>query len=856
MPQRRTAAIILCIAAFSSIVTVVQRKVVWAVLSPELSLSADAQPMVQIGGLAKYTVTVTNRGFGDASSVVITYTLPSGFTYEPGSTRVEEGGELISSSDPYLDGQFLAWGPFSIPRAAAVFDNHFGIHTFVQDLCLESYVDFQLDKALQLVGLGGHVTQLVYPVTVSTQGPNPCWVHFVNAAYERNLVPILRLQGEWAGGYWIKPQPDSPGDYTSLAEAYMRVVEGLPRRDGHTLYIQVWNEPDLPLEWSGQPSASEYGSFFVDVAAAIHSIGDPRIQVLNGPLTPGNASFVRQLVNVPGFAQSFDLWASHCYPLNHPPQYNIHDGTARYRQYTIDCYLLELQALATYGGRRGVKVMLSEAGYGLYDRTFRFEGYPTIDEDNRANYMKRAFRDFWASWPEVVGVTPFELVDPYGTWPRWDWLYPGTDVPHAQFNAVKALPKPEPLDVIPSRLTISFRAEAAGSPGVYHSDVSATAEGTTVSPLTGVAPVMVVDELHLRHFPLAARNGGAGLEAAAEAARELDDLLSQLESTEPPAVSLPGPVVPLTRSEEPSEAPQVLKSIEVGPDPQAIALDPLAQRAYVTLGNGGLAVVDTSAESVVCTLTVGQDPVGVAVNVQSGLVYVANSGNGTVSVVDGSECRLADMITGLSRPSGLAVDEAADRIYVTDTETGILAVAAGDSHQIVARIPVGLYPDAVATGPDHDFLYVANAGDGTLTVIDGSSLEVTATIPIVEGPLLGMAVDRQLGQAYIVYLASPLERELAVVDIGRAEVVSRLGLVGGVHQAPTCAYGVAVDEGRGRLYIADGSELLIVDSLSHALTASMEAETVTYNYGLAVDPSRHRVYLLDSSRGRLLVIAD
>ncbi|NIN66771.1 MAG: hypothetical protein GTO63_19190 [Anaerolineae bacterium] len=193
---------------------------------------------------------------------------------------------------------------------------------------------------------------------------------------------------------------------------------------------------------------------------------------------------------------------------------------------------------------------------------------------------------------------------------------------------------------------------------------------------------------------------------------------------------------------------------------------------------------------------------------------------------------------------------------MTDTETGILAVVAVDSHQIVARIPVGLYPDPVAPDPDHGLVYVGNAGDGTLTVIDGSKLEVTATIPIVEGPLLGMAVDRQLGRAYTVYLASPLEGELAVVDIGRAEVVSRVGPVGRVDHPPSASHAVAVDEGRGRLYIADGYGLLIVDSLNHALTASMEAETTTYNYGLAVDPSRHRVYLLDSSTGRLLVIAD
>ncbi|TKJ31782.1 MAG: hypothetical protein CEE40_00185 [Chloroflexi bacterium B3_Chlor] len=854
----RSKGFLLCVLVLLSVITLVQRRVPLAAQSPELILAANAQPMAEVGGAVKYTVTLANSGFAEASNVVITHTLPLGFSYQPGSTEVELDGEEVSSTDPGVDGQHVTWGPFTIPGATRVFDNVFGIHTFVQDLCLPSYVDFQLDKALELAGMGGHVTQLLYPVTASTEGPNPCSVYFVDGAYDRDLVPIVRVQGEWGGDYWLKPEPDSPGDYTSIAQAYKSVVQGLPRRDGRILYVQVWNEPDLWVEWSGEPNAWEYGSFFVDVAAAVHSIGDSRIRVLNGALTPGNAGFTRRLVGVPGFAESFDLWASHCYPLNHPPTYNIHNGTARYPQYTIDCYLLELQALASYGGRSGVKVILTETGYGLYDWTFRFEGYSAINESNRAYYMKRAFRDFWVSWPEVVGVTPFELVDPYGT-PRWDWLYPTTDLPHEQFNAVKALPKPDATEVIPAVLTISFQAQAAGSPGTYYSDVSGGADNATISPLTGVAPVRVVDQLYLKHFPLASRGEGGALtrterQSASEAARQMEELLHQLDSWQAEPILPPVAVVPLASPEEPWEAPQISASIELGPDPQGIAVDPLGQRAYITLGDGSLATVDTLARRIVCTTPVGRDSQAVAVNTATGLVYVANSGEGTVSVVDGAGCRVVDTISGLSRPSGLAVDELANRIYVTDAEAGYLVVVDGASHRIMERVPVGAYPDAVVTDSGAGVLYVANAGDGTLSVIEESGLEVVSTIQIAQGPLLGMAVHGPLGRAYVVYLASPLRREIAVVDVRRGEVVARLA--GDVGRPLGNVYAVAVDEERSRLYIADGSDLLVVDERNQALMASVPAETVTYNFGLAVDATREEVYLLDSSRGTLLVVSD
>jgi uncharacterized repeat protein (TIGR01451 family) len=840
------------------LVALSQRGMLLAAWAPGVRLAAAGQPMVERGGSVPYRLSASNWGFEEATALAVTHTLPAGFTYEAGTTEIRLSGEVMSHDDPQQDGQSLTWGSFTMPEAEGVFNNHYGIHTFVQDLCLESYVNFQLDQALSLVGPGGHVTQLLYPVTASTNGPSACWVHFVEAAYDRTLVPIVRLQGEWGGDFWLKPEPDGLGHYDTVAQAYKKVVEGLPRRDGRTLYVEIWNEPDVSLEWSGEPSASEYGHFFVDVAAAIHSIGDPRIRVLNGALTPGNAAFTRQLTAVPGFTQSFDLWASHCYPLNHPPSYNIHNGTARYPQYAIDCYLLELSALAVYGGRSGVEVILTETGYRLYDQTFRFEGYAAITEENRANYMKEAFRDFWSGWPEVIGATPFELVDPYGTWSEWDWLYPGTDAPHAQYTMVKAIPKPEPVAVQPAELLVTFRARAADVPGTYRSDVTATADNTQISPLLGVAPVTVVDELHTAHLPWAAnkrRETGAGMESrlAMEPAPTVEDLLHGLESwLVEPALPEAAEVRYLGGPGSSMQTLEIRARVQVGPSPQGLALDPSRERAYVTLDEGLLAAVDISDGHLSCTARVGEHPLGVAVNPATGRVYVANSGEGSVSEVEGTRCDVEHTFSGLTRPSGVLVDVAANRVYVADTEADQVVVLDVEGNQVVARVPVGSFPEALSMDQASGLVYVANAGDGTLSVIEGDSQQVVSTFRVAAAPLVDLTFDEATGMAYVVYLGSPPRKEIRAVD-GRSGEVS-VTLTGDRDHPLADVQAVAVDATRDRLYVGGGEELLVVDIEDWTLAGVTSVSAVTGSFGLAADPTSGRVYLLDSIRGELVIL--
>ncbi|TEU17475.1 MAG: DUF11 domain-containing protein [Anaerolineales bacterium] len=832
-------------------------------VSDEVGLTAWSSSLVEAGEQITYAITLSNSSLEELLDVAVTDRLPEGFTYISGSTTVQANWQVISTADPVISERDLTWESFTVPSASYAYDNPYGIHTYVQDLCLDQYINFQLDKALDLVGAGGHVKQLLYPVTNTTSSPRQCWVEFVNGAYDRNLVPIVRIQGEWGGSYWIKPQADAPGDYTSIAEAYRQVVQGLPRRDGHTLYVEVWNEPDLPVEWSGSPSAWEYGHFFVDVAAAIHSLGDSRIKVLNGGLTPGNSSFTRQLVSVPGFVDSFDLWAAHCYPHNHPPEYNLHQGTATYSQFAIDSYLLELDVLARYGGRSNVQVILTETGHALYENTFGFEGYPPINESNRAAYMVRAFQNYWLSWPEVVAVTPFELVDPYGTTWYMDWLYPTTDIPHQQYTAVEALPKPGPI-VVPSTLVITFQVRASDVPGTYYSDISALVSQVVIASANDTAEVSVVKKLYRGYLPLVIKLTSP-ISLSTTAATGPVSEVEPLPTWQPLASSIIlSPSGQTTSKSSQVKAPPLVGSISVDIGPRGIAVDSLAQRAYVTT-EGELAIIDLEESELVTTVSLGADPQGVAVNPFTGRVYVALSNTaqqscpelvegcreGGLSVVDGLQGRVLTVITGLKRPRGVAVNPITNRVYVTDTGADSLVVIDGTNNELLVSLPVGSYPDAVAVDPEANRIYVANAGDGSLWILDGTSHKFIGNVKVAEGPLLGMAVNQDTGHIYIVHALASGRHGLTVMDGKRGDVVATL--TGDYSHPLGAAYAVAVDEKISRLYLAAEGELWVINGESLDLVAVVPTGAIAYNFGLAVDQTTGRVYVADVQEARVLI---
>ncbi|NIO72612.1 MAG: hypothetical protein GTN71_27235, partial [Anaerolineae bacterium] len=228
------------------------------------------------------------------------------------------------------------------------------------------------------------------------------------------------------------------------------------------------------------------------------------------------------------------------------------------------------------------------------------------------------------------------------------------------------------------------------------------------------------------------------------------------------------------------------------------------------------------------------------------------SGEGSLSVVDGLEGRVLAVITGLKRPRGVAVNPTTNRVYVTDTGADRLVVMDGTNNEMLVSLPVGSYPDAVAVDPEANRIYVANAGDGSLWILDGTSHELIGSVKVAEGPLLGMAVNQDMGHVYIVHALVPGRHGLTVIDGQRGEVVATL--TGDYNHPLGAAYAVAADEKTNHFYLAAEGELLVINGESHDLVAVIPTGAIAYNFGLAVDQATGRVYVADVQEARILVI--
>jgi hypothetical protein len=315
----------------------------------------------------------------------------------------------------------------------------------------------QWDRTAELTGRGGHV-KLIFPgVDIGMTTAPDDWKDAVAQSYARDLIPVIRIGPSW-GDRNIRSRSDDAAHlvYTSVASAYAAVVDSLPRRASWPLIIEVHNEANLCYEWECRPenapshpeaqagwihysdTAAEYAAFLRDVTAAIRSIGDSRIEVINGGLAPGGAvtcecggggftggatsrEFLLAMeAQVPGVHASLDGFASHSYPA-------MGEGWGFFEAYEVSgpglaYYQTELTTLGI-----DKPVYMTETGWTVG------AGAQGSREDIAA-WTLAAWTNDWYANGQIAAVMPFILQD--GSWNDFAWI-DGNGDPYPVFTAIR-----------------------------------------------------------------------------------------------------------------------------------------------------------------------------------------------------------------------------------------------------------------------------------------------------------------------------------------------------------------------------------------------------------------------------------
>jgi uncharacterized repeat protein (TIGR02543 family) len=308
----------------------------------------------------------------------------------------------------------------------------------------------------------------------------------------------------------------------------------------------------------------------------------------------------------------------------------------------------------------------------------------------------------------------------------------------------------------------------------------------------------------------------------------------------------------------------IAASIPVGAMPYGVAVNPAGTRAYVAnFGDGSVSIIDTATNTVIGSpLTVcgapGCMPTGVAVNAAGTRVYVAN-GDGTIAVIDATSNTL---MAPLARTTGAfgGIVVVGSSVFVVDFGGGnVLAVDVNTG--TVTPIPLSFSMFGIAASPSGSRVYVPYGKinlnqeyDLEVAVIDPNGIngpEIVASVPV--GSLDNNSGASPAGIAVSpsgtrVYVAVSAENKVEVIDAGTN---TRVGSPISVGASP---YGVAFDASGARVFVGNSGgsgTLSMIDTPTNAVSAPVTVGTSAVVFGSFVGTPPPPQFLLTLSTNPL-----
>src|SRR5215831_15200415 len=187
-------------------------------------------------------------------------------------------------------------------------------------------------------------------------------------------------------------------------------------------------------------------------------------------------------------------------------------------------------------------------------------------------------------------------------------------------------------------------------------------------------------------------------------------------------------------------APQVQATLTLGDTTQGITVDPAIAKAFITnQGSATVSVIDINALTVEATIPVTANPRRIIADAATHLVYLTHSTasgvQGVVTVINGSTNSVITTIPVGNNPVGLAANFFIGEVYVTNGGSNSVSVISTATNSVIATIPVGTGPSSPTSNDILKKLYVPSNTDGTVTAIDERTHAVIKTIGVGKAPI-------------------------------------------------------------------------------------------------------------------------
>ena len=162
---------------------------------------------------------------------------------------------------------------------------------------------------------------------------------------------------------------------------------------------------------------------------------------------------------------------------------------------------------------------------------------------------------------------------------------------------------------------------------------------------------------------------------------------------------------------------KVLKQVDAGTNPDAIFYDDFSKKVYAFNGRSQNAtVIDAATDQVVATIPLGGKP-ETGVSDGKGKVFVNIEDTGEEVEIDAATYKVINRwkLTGGEEPSGLAIDRQTGRLFIGCGGNHVMMVLDDSNGNILGTFPIGRC-DGMAFDPGLKLAYSSN-GEGTITVV-------------------------------------------------------------------------------------------------------------------------------------------